>query len=182
MPWVAMIDGRFAAARDEWFKQAEASHTTPRSRFRERPGRRSSVATPPGHAKPSRGWTPPASAARSSRSSARASARGSTASTAIRRVDRRLPRARWPRGATLDVLWDEAWTAWCALAVLGTDDPEVVTMGREGSGHPVKLRANAVIAHFDRLLGDAIGDDEQDDRERATAPVASEAAEVVEPA
>ena len=45
----------------------------------------------------------------------------------------RAAMAAWREGG---VLWDEAWTAWCALAVLGTDHPEVVTMGREGAGDP----------------------------------------------
>ena len=110
---------------------------TPRSRSRARPGRRSSAATPPGHAKPSRGWTRPASAARSSRSSARASARGSTASTgADEGVDRRLPgrdgrvaRRQRPLGRGVDGLVRAGRARHRAI-------PEVVTMGREGRADP----------------------------------------------
>ncbi len=91
----------------------------------------------------------------------------------------RAAMAAWRDGG---VLWDEAWTAWCALAVLGADHPEVVTMGREGRGILVKLGATAVIAHFDRLLGDSAGaDDDGVDTADAT-PASTRDAEVAEPA
>ena len=155
---------------------------TPRSRFRARRGRRSSLATPPGRARRSPGSMRSASAARCSRSSARrigAGIDGLDGRTKDAIAGFRAAMAAWRDGG---VLWDEAWTAWCALAVLGTDHPEVVTMGREGRAILVKLRANAVIAHFDRLLGDATARRPGRSR-RVAAPVAeSVAAEVVEPA
>ena len=68
------------------------------------------------------------------------------------------------------------------LAVLGTDHPEVVTMGREGRGILVKLGAKAVITHFDTLLGDAAGGGDEDGREADASPVSTEGASVAEPA
>jgi hypothetical protein len=55
-------------------------------------------------------------------------------------------------------------------------------MGREGRGILVKLGAKGVIAHFDRLLGDAAGGGDDGDGDADATPVSTRDAEVAEPA
>ena len=55
-------------------------------------------------------------------------------------------------------------------------------MGREGRAILVKLGANAVIAHFDRLLGDAAAGSGDDEHEHDASAAPTHAAEVAEPA
>ena len=177
--WVAMLDGRFAAARDEWFKQAEQSDTNapfalPRAARasllgRDASGAREAIARL--DALGVRGQV-----LEIERQAIGAGIDGLDGRTKESIAGFRAAMAAWRDGG---VLWDEAWTAWCALAVLGTSHPEIVTLGREGRAILVKLGANAVIAHFDRLLGDAT-DGAGDDGVASPAP--TRAAEVGEPA
>jgi len=87
--------------------------------------------------------------------------------------------ASWREGG---VLWDEAWTAWCALATLGADHAEIRKIGRRGREIAVELGAAPVVAHFDAWLGAAAGtgDDGVDDAGVTAAPTRD--AEVGEPA
>jgi hypothetical protein len=180
--WVAMIDGRFTAARDEWFKQAEQSDTNapfalPRAArasllARDASGAREAIARL--DALGVRGQVLDIE-----RQAIGAGIDGLDGRTKDAIAGFRAAMAAWREGG---VLWDEAWTAWCALAVLGADHPEVATMGREARGILVKLGAKAVIAHFDALLGDSAGADDGGVGTPDAAPAATRDAEVPEPA
>ena len=112
--WVAMLDGRFAAARDAWFKQAEISDTNAPFAL-PRAGRASLLARDASGAREAIARLD-ATGVRGQvldieRQAIGAGIDGLDGRTKDAIAGFRASMAAWREGG---VLWDEAWTAWCA--------------------------------------------------------------------
>ncbi len=157
--WVAMVEGRYPAARDDWFKQAEQSDTNapfalPRAAraallARDAAGAREAIARL--DAMGVRGQVLDIE-----RQAIGAGIDALEGRTTEAIAGFRAAMAAWRDGG---VLWDEAWTAWCALETLGSDQAEVRKIGWRGREIAVELGAAPVVAHLDALLGESSGPD-----------------------